>query len=180
LTQRNGGPYPDAVWLAAEVADINRQLIEHLLSVDAYDEEEDNRDPWIDAVAAEVGDPLQQEHASSYPAAWIPETQPLLLLPTVIPWHIPAIMLFEPGNSGIAPDEHVCLLKRWAELYGAEPFEISGASLAMRAVRPPPDCDTARALAWEHITYCEDIDFRMLESRAVELYRGAAWSFWWD
>jgi uncharacterized protein DUF4253 len=156
------------------VADIHRQLIEHLLSVDAYDEEEDNRDPWIDAVAAEVVDPLQQERASAYPVAWIPETQPLLLLPTTIPWHIPAIMLFEPGNSGIAPEEHVCLLKRWAELYEAEPFEISSASLAMRAVRPPPDRDTARALAWEHITYCEDIDFRMLESRAVELYRGAA------
>jgi hypothetical protein len=184
LTRNNRGRYPDAEWLADEVADIHRLLIEHLRSVDAYDEEEDNRDPWEHVVAGEVTDPLKladEYHlklANTY--HYRIENQEILLFPTSIPWHIPALTLFEPGNSGIQLEEHVCLHKRWAELYGAEVFEISRDSILMRSLRPPRDRDTARALAWEHITYCPDIDYPMLEAEAIKLYRGEPWSFWWD
>ena len=44
----------------------------------------------------------------------------------------------------------------------------------------PPGVAEAILLAWEHTIYCDDISVLDIVRRAVDLYHGAAWSFWWD
>jgi Domain of unknown function (DUF4253) len=95
-------------------------------------------------------------------------------------WEIPALIRYYPADPGPDPATHVSLFQRWSMRYGAELVSLGRDGLTLRATMPPRDRAEALTLAWEHTLYCEDIYILDIVQRAVDIYRGVGWGFWWD
>ena len=111
------------------------------------------------------------------------ETVEIALIPTQTCWHIPAYLNFGAWNDCPHPEEHVCLMKRWHELYGAEVVGITHDVVEMYINKPPLTKEDAIALAKEQYLYCSDIvdqGTQTLSALAGNLLNGSAWFFWWD
>jgi hypothetical protein len=105
------------------------------------------------------------------------------LVPTKVCWEVPAVLNTGGWNECPVPEVHVCLMKRWHELYGAEVVGISRDIIEMYVARPPRDKEAALALAKEQYLYCPDIVDQgtgTLENLAAALLGGTSWYFWWD
>jgi hypothetical protein len=73
----------------------------------------------------------------------------LVLLPTAVPWEIPAYMPFF-GTAHEGGAEHlIAMLRRWNEMYEAELVAHHGTVLEFVVGRPPDALEVAWALAWE-------------------------------
>lgn len=124
----------------------------------------------------------------SIPYDGIPGGQPLelveiALIPTQTCWHVPAYLNFGNWNSCPIPEEHVCLMKRWHDLYGAEVVGITHDVVEMRVNKPPLNRDDALSLAKEQYLYCNDIVDQCTQTLSVlvaTLVEGSVWYFWWD
>ncbi len=132
-------------------------------------------------------DPDQQASAASFPSEdsyWAPtDDQPnyLILVPVVEGWQVPAFLNYGLTNECPEPAVHVAMLRHWYEHYGAELVWMLGDSLYLRALRPPADLASARALAREQLVYCQSIEeASTIESLAGMLHRATVWYFWWD
>ncbi len=111
------------------------------------------------------------------------ETVVIALIPTQICWQIPAYLNLGGWNSCPIPEEHICLMKRWYEIYGAEVVGINHDTIEMRVTKPPLDEKTAMSLAKEQYLYCNDIvdqGTQTLSALASTLIEGSVWYFWWD
>ena len=111
------------------------------------------------------------------------KTVAIALIPTQICWHVPAYLKFGNWNDCPAPEEHVCLMKRWHERYGAEVVGITEDTVEMRVANPPLNRNDALALAKEQYFYCYDIveqGTQTLSILAATLLQGSVWFFWWD
>jgi len=105
------------------------------------------------------------------------------LVPTKISWHVPAWLIFGNWNDCPGPTEHVSILRRWEEQYGAEIVGISHDVIEMQVSRPPRDRTTAVTLAEEQYAFCYDIidqGAETIEVLAAVLLNGRIWHFWWD
>jgi Domain of unknown function (DUF4253) len=111
------------------------------------------------------------------------ETVEIALIPTQTCWHIPAYLNFGNWNSCPDPEEHICLMKRWYDLYGAEVVGITSDVIEMLVTKPPLNRDDALSLAKEQYLYCNDIvdqGTETLSILAATLIKGSVWYFWWD
>ena len=105
------------------------------------------------------------------------------LVPTREGWQAPAFLRYGAWNACPHPEEHVCLMKHWAERYDAEPLGMARDRVEMSVARPPHGRATALALAAEQYAYCSDIvdqGTETLSALAAGLMDGTAWFFWWD
>jgi hypothetical protein len=96
---------------------------------------------------------------------------------------IPAALGWGGWNACPKPEEHVAVLRRWADKYGAELVGVSGDVLEMRVLRPPKTRETAMALATEQYDYCADIVTQgvgSISALAADVLDDATWFFWWD
>jgi hypothetical protein len=107
----------------------------------------------------------------------------IALVPTKDGWKAPAFLKFGNWNACPAPEQHVSMLKSWADRYGAELVGISNDMLELRPGRLPASRDEALALAREQFLYCADIVQQGTETLSVLaalIMSGAVWSFWWS
>lgn len=107
----------------------------------------------------------------------------IALVPTRHGWQAPAFLLYGGWNACPNPEQHVCMLKYWAETYGAEPVGMALSRVELRVNRPPTNRERALDLAQEQYAYCEDIvdqGTETLDVLAAGLLNGTSWYFWWD
>lgn len=107
----------------------------------------------------------------------------LALIPTRLSWQAPAFLMYGGWHSGLDPEHHVALAKRWHDRYGAELVAVMPDTVEMRAMRPPRTRADALRLAWEHYTYCVDVVIQgtqTIDALAAGLLNGRSWFFWWD
>ena len=107
----------------------------------------------------------------------------LVLVPTRIGYHVPALLNWGGWNDCPAPEEHVALLKYWNATHGAELVSLSSDVLEMKVARPPETRELGSALAYEHFAYCRDIVEQgcgTVAALARALTGGRSWYFWWD
>jgi Domain of unknown function (DUF4253) len=150
---------------------------------DEFDEEVEDRDP-LEAITNGIlgdwnGDIFPSENFT-IPAL---ETVMIALIPTQICWHIPAYLNFGGWNSCPIPEEHICLMKKWYEIYGAEVVGMTHDTIEMRVIKPPLDEKTAMSLAKEQYLYCNDIvdqGTQTLSALVSTLIECSVWYFWWD
>ncbi|MFL5628262.1 MAG: DUF4253 domain-containing protein [Ktedonobacteraceae bacterium] len=113
------------------------------------------------------------------------ESVNIVLLPTVEGWHVPAYLNFGNWNWCPAPHEHVCIMKHWHELYGADLMGMIDTTIEVWVRRPPRDRKSALQLAWEQYVYCHetigyDLVTNTIEDLAARLLDSPLWYFWWD
>ena len=108
----------------------------------------------------------------------------VLLVPAAFAWHVPAILGFGGFNDCPAPAELCALLRRWRELYGADPASLAAQAAGCDAIEltvenPPLDKPGAIALAKELFVVA---DFEMMSPAelAAQLMARRTWMLWWD
>ena len=104
-------------------------------------------------------------------------------VPTPRSWEVPAYLRFGGWNECPASEEHVALLHRWNDQYGAEIITVTHDMIECTVSRPPTTKDQAMELAREQFIYCPDIVHQGTESLsglAATLLGGKTWYFWWD
>ena len=138
-----------------------------------------NEDYWIDKTSLSSKDRLgiNDSNASAEDRAAL---RNLVLFPVLDWWEIPALLRYYPTDPGPPPSVHVSLFRRWSSNFGAELVSLGRRSLTLRAIQPPQERTTAITLAWEHSQYCQTIPVLEIMQRAVKLFAGGAWNFWWD
>jgi hypothetical protein len=75
------------------------------------------------------------------------------------------------------------VLRSWEDRWGAIVAEIGFATLTLTVGNPPPDEQTALALAAEHFSLCPDNIWQgseTLRAYAPGLVESKTWNFWWD
>jgi len=105
------------------------------------------------------------------------------MVPTTTPWHIPAYLHFGGWNDCPRTAGHVSLFKRWFELYGALPVNMTHDVLEVYVARPITSKEEAIAVAEEHFWYCPDNVMQgvnTIEALAALLLNASQWYFWWD
>ncbi len=119
------------------------------------------------------------DSASSEPLAEVI----IALLPTELPWTVPAWLNLGGWNDCPIPDKHCAVWKTWGERYGAEPVGATEDVVEFLVRRPPETREAAMELAWEQHGYCQDIVSQGTETvsaLAATLLDGRTWFFWWD
>jgi hypothetical protein len=160
---------------------------------DQYEDEELDGDNPLEIITNKIlgdwdDDDIFPSESFSIPYCGIPggqllESVEIALIPTQTCWHVPAYLNFGNWNSCPIPEEHVCLMKRWHELYGAEVVGITHDVVEMRVAKPPLNRDNALSLAQEQYLYCNDIvdqGTQTLSILVATLVEGSVWYFWWD
>jgi hypothetical protein len=143
------------------------------------------RGPWPEDDEEEDEDPGPRELSSflTRSPSWVVSQAAVVLLPTRIPWHVPAILGFGGWNACPAPEEHAAVWKSWGERHDAEVMTITHDVVEMRVGRPLGNREAALALALEQYLYCPDIveqGTETLERLAAGLLESPVWYFWWD
>lgn len=113
-----------------------------------------------------------------------PSTLHLIVVPTRRPWEVLAYLDYGGWNEYPYPHEHVAIMKRWHDLYGAEPVIVTGDVIEMLVERPPSDDAVCRELALEQFAYTAgDLVYQGYSTfgnlrRALRARKH--WFFWWD
>jgi uncharacterized protein DUF4253 len=104
------------------------------------------------------------------------------LFPTRASWEVPAYLRYGNWNCCPLPEEHVCIMRYWAERHGAELVGMSHDTVEMVVSHPPTDRATALELAKEQLLYADltKSGFDTSAKRAAVLLGSKVWSFWWD
>lgn len=140
---------------------------------------EPKRGPWPDdaAPASDFTIPYDMQRWTPLPAVHV------ALVPTREGWQTPALLRYGGWNACPNPEEHVGMMKHWAEAYGAEPLGMARDRVEMVVRRPPRDRAGAVDRALEQYAYCNDVvdqGTETLDALAAGLLQGSAWYFWWD
>ncbi|MDQ3034652.1 MAG: DUF4253 domain-containing protein [Myxococcota bacterium] len=107
----------------------------------------------------------------------------IALLPTRDGWEAAAWLGFGGWNECPPPEEHVALLRRWYERWGAEVVSMGRDVIEAHVEAPPKSVGEARALAEEHYAYAPDIVDQgtgSIERLTASLVASQVWFFWWD
>lgn len=106
---------------------------------------------------------------------------PLALLPTKVPWEVPAYFVFAGDHQ---PAElHVAICKYWYQKYGAEMVSLIMGAIDMHVSSPPQTYEAAYQLAEEQFFYDPDLIYQnvgCLPRLADLLIQSPVWTFWWD
>jgi hypothetical protein len=87
------------------------------------------------------------------------------------------------ANYDIEPADHVAMLKRWHDQYGAELVGLGGDVIELWVPRPPTDQASIMAVAEEQYWYCQDVidqGVLTLDALAAVQVPARRWYFWWD
>lgn len=106
---------------------------------------------------------------------------PLALLPTKVPWEVPAYFVFSGDHQPAAL--HVALCNYWYQKYGAEMVSMIMGEIDMRVSAPPQTYEAAYQLAEEQFFYDPDLIYQnagSLPRLADLLVNSPVWWFWWD
>lgn len=106
----------------------------------------------------------------------------IMLVPTRDSTEIPAILMYGGWNACPHPSEHVAMLRRWRDRYGAQLIALTGDTLECVVARPAGQLE-ATPLAEEMYWYSPDIVDQGTESvdaLASSLAGSKYWFFWWD
>lgn len=104
-------------------------------------------------------------------------------IPFAESWKVPAYLKLGGWNECPLPEEHVAILKRWHEQYGAEIACVTGDIIECTVARPPANQQEAMTLAREQYVYCPDIvdqGVETIENLGATLLNANVWYFWWD
>jgi len=143
------------------------------------DEGEPDPGPWPEDAEPNDSFTLPFDILTRKPLA----TVAIALIPTERSWEVPAFLNFGGFNDCPSPSEHIAVMKRWKQLFGAEVVGISHDVVEMRVTKPPTDRESALELAREQYAYCIDIVEQGTQTQsklAASLINGSAWYFWWD
>lgn len=99
-------------------------------------------------------------------------------IPTRRSHEVPAFLRYGGWNCCPHPQEHVVLLERWEQVYGAEIVVVRPDVIEMRVGRPPQSREAALPLAEEQFAYCPTEG--TLSILATTLVGRRTWFFWWD
>jgi hypothetical protein len=167
---------------AAQAIDAQTWLKNNL---DTYYEVEE--DFTVDDLQGEWPSDVEPNHEFAIPYDYRTRTPlPIVyvaLIPTTISWQAPAFVRFGSWNYCPKPEEHVSVLQRWEQLYGAEIVGITHDIIELHVAQPPRERAQALALAYEQFAYCPDIveqGVGTLRALAVSLLNASVWFFWWD
>ena len=86
-------------------------------------------------------------------------------------------------NYGMDAADHVAILRRWHDQYGAELVGLGRDVIELRVPNPPADHTAALAVAEEQYWYCPDIvdqGVETIDALAVVQVPTRRWFFWWD
>jgi hypothetical protein len=96
---------------------------------------------------------------------------------------VPAAVGWGNWNACPPPEEHVAIMTRWSDRYGARLVGVSSDVIEMKVTSPPTTREAAMQLADEQFLYCEDIVTQgtgSISALAATLLNGSVWYFWWD
>lgn len=116
-------------------------------------------------------------------ATGMPRTTVVAIVAVADPSEIPAILGWGEWNACPAPEQHVAMMRRWSERYGAQVMGVSSDVIEMTVASPPRTRDEAMRLAGEQFAYCEDIVTQgtgTISALAATLLDAPVWFFWWD
>ena len=108
----------------------------------------------------------------------------VILVPAAAPWLVPEVLGWNGGRKhGVYGAQHTLVLRRWAALYGIEPFAMTDTGLVLHATRPPQTRATAWAATVELVGYCPELvdptDGEPLE-QWTDHVTGGVWDCWFD
>lgn len=86
-------------------------------------------------------------------------------------------------DAGLEPADHVAILKRWHDLYGAELAGLGLDVMELWVPYPPAGQAAALAAAEEQYWYCPDVvdqGVETLDALAAVQVPSRRWFFWWD
>lgn len=108
----------------------------------------------------------------------------IVLIPTIEPWQIFAILPFGGWNDCPFDHEHAAIWKWWGEKYKTYPVAIKKyATIEAFCKKPIETKEEALKLSIETFKYCEDIVYqgsRSVDVLASERIHSTTWFFWWD
>ncbi len=97
-------------------------------------------------------------------------------------WSAPAYLGFGGYTDNPAPGEHVGLLHRWSDIWGAQVVCVSSEGIDVAVHRTPKTTRRAATLAQEHLDYCPYVveqGVNNLMQLAATLREAKLWSFQW-
>jgi hypothetical protein len=117
---------------------------------------------------------------------WLQRDQPrrLALIEAAQGWEVPVRLAWSGSvNYDLSGGQHLSVLRRWAQRYGAELLTLGFDTIELLVERPPTGKDEALAVAREQFAYCPDIVWQgvgTIGSLAATQVRSHLWYFWWD
>lgn len=108
----------------------------------------------------------------------------LLMVPTAVPWHVPALVRFSDHPDAGPVDRCVAAVHHWNDRHGAEPLAVGtrGNALDLHVARPPATAGEAFAVAQESWAFCEEGEASYhptLTRFAASLLDRPVWRFHW-
>jgi hypothetical protein len=132
--------------------------------------------PWPETVA----------HRATFQVLGHLATQPtsavLALVPTTVPYEVPAHLRFGGWNDCPPPDVHVSAFRDWHERFGAEPVVMASDTVELLVRNPAATREQALELARFQHAYCPDLvakGLQSIEALAATLLGDPRWYFWW-
>jgi hypothetical protein len=108
----------------------------------------------------------------------------LALIEAAHGWEVPVRLAWTGGaNYDLDGAQHLAVLRRWSQRYGADVLTLGSDTLELLVERPPASKDEALAVAREQFSYCPDIVWQGLGTigaLAATQARSRVWYFWWD
>ena len=99
-------------------------------------------------------------------------------------WEVPARLAWSgAANYDLSGAQHLAVLRRWGQRYGAELLTVGFDTIELLVDRPPAAKDDALAVAREQFAYCPDIVWQgvgTIGALAATQVRSRLWYFWWD
>lgn len=106
------------------------------------------------------------------------------LIPARAGYEVPGLLSWQ-GATNVELDgaDHVAVLRRWHELFGAQLVTLGFDTLELLVPRPPLDPWDAAVTAVDQYAYCPDaVDQGVgsVAALAAGQVRSPSWHFWWD
>jgi hypothetical protein len=168
---------PDEILEAASRIDVD-VLIATWQANNELDDEWDYVGQWPDGVGPNTSFVLPYDIGTRQHRATV-----LAIVAVRDSTEVPAALGWGAWNACPSPEEHVAVMRRWSDRYGAQLVGISSDVVEMKVSSPPKDREAAMQLAGEQFAYCEDIvtqGTETISALAATLLNGTSWYFWWD
>lgn len=106
------------------------------------------------------------------------------LIPARAGFEVPGLMSWQGAvNWELDGADHVAVVRRWHDFYGAELVTLAFDTLELLVPRPPVDPMEAATVAVDQYAYCPDVvdqGVGSVPALAAGQVRSPSWYFWWD